>query len=634
MSFDSPIARLSVASHTIDQPQGILIEPFGPTQATAPSTRWRLTTYLGLLLLVALWGGQLYATWGAWGDLTIDCGHEMYIPWLLAQGKMLYRDVWFMYGPAAPYLTSLLFRLFGVHLNVLYWAGSLSALGSAVFLYLAGNELASPLVGWTAGGVLLLEGFEPSLFCFPLPYSFSAVYACFVACIFIWLLIKASRSPRWGWMFAAGIAAALLLLLKPEFGIASYATLVPLLALRSFPRWSSRQLLTDVLAILPGVAISGLVIWWMISIGGAEFMTQENIVSWPTSYFMRTYGQMWLERNGFTISMPAFGDALGRTLPLAVAAAAIYGLLWWKRWDRRAILLRILFAMMVLLYFVRSVYFWFPVDLLLTSALNAIFFPRDMVLYISVATAIAWIYLWSRRRQDRGRAAAFILVLTFSTLLSFRTLMRMMPAEYPIYYNGPVVLCFLFLMFLILPRPHRHRWLGELAICLGCLAAVLIPTTRREAQAKNFVPLTTERGTVRVPKHLAEQYTAAIPWMKQKAALGQSVLSVPEDTSLYFLSGTYCPTRVFLFTPGVLAPGKMTDKTIREIDQKRVDYLLWSNRSFREFRVPTFGTDFDREVGDYLKAHYRPIGPLFPTSGPAEEWSAVVWERRREQGPN
>ena len=108
---------------------------------------------------------------------------------------------------------------------------------------------------------------------------------------------------------------------------------------------------------------------------------------------------------------------------------------------------------------------------------------------------------------------------------------------------------------------------------------------------------------------MAESYMAAIQFMKEKASLGQSVLSVPEDTSLYFLSGTFAPTRVFPFTPGVLASGKMTDEIIHEIDRKPVSYLLWSNRTFTEYRVPVFGRDFDRKVGDYLKSHYHLVGP-------------------------
>ena len=118
--------------------------------------------------------------------------------------------------------------------------------------------------------------------------------------------------------------------------------------------------------------------------------------------------------------------------------------------------------------------------------------------------------------------------------------------------------------------------------------------------------------------------------MKEKAALGQSVLSLPEDTSLYFLSGSYCPTRVYLFIPGSVAPGKMTDELIGEIERKRVNYLLWSNRTFSEYGVTEFGEDFDTEIGDYLKSHYRPIGPLLLNDGASSDWTAVVWERRLE----
>jgi hypothetical protein len=162
------------------------------------------------------------------------------------------------------------------------------------------------------------------------------------------------------------------------------------------------------------------------------------------------------------------------------------------------------------------------------------------------------------------------------------------------------------------------------------LLTVALYSAEAEANAKDYVPLVTERGTVRVSQIKKENYEAAIRFMKEKAAVGESVLSVPEDTSLYFLSDTYSPTRVFSFTPGVLAPGKMTDDLIREIDRKRVRYLLWSNRLFFEFGVPVFGKDFDREVGDYLRTNYRRVGLLTPPTGPCCPWTAAVWERKTE----
>src|ERR1700751_6214310 len=58
-----------------------------------PADPWNLTTESALLLLVLLWAWKFYSTWAAWGNLSVDTGHEMYLPALLAEGKMLYRDV-------------------------------------------------------------------------------------------------------------------------------------------------------------------------------------------------------------------------------------------------------------------------------------------------------------------------------------------------------------------------------------------------------------------------------------------------------------------------------------------------------------------------------------------------------------
>src|SRR5208282_3493592 len=131
--------------------------------------RWNLRTLAGLLVLIAIWAAWMYGTWEKWGWLTADCGREMYVPTVLSEGKTLYRDIWYLYGPLAPYWNSFLFRIFGVHLSVLYWAGSLSALGSALLLYFSGMRLSSALAGWTAAAVVLTQSFHHSLFSFPLP---------------------------------------------------------------------------------------------------------------------------------------------------------------------------------------------------------------------------------------------------------------------------------------------------------------------------------------------------------------------------------------------------------------------------------------------------------------------------------
>ena len=291
--------------------------------------KWDLWALSGLFALVCLWAWQFYSTWASWGNLTIDSGHEMYIPALLAEGKTLYTDVWFNFGPAAPYFNSYLFRLFGVRLEVLYWAGSLSALASSLLLYFSSLELSRPMIGWTAGAVLLMEAFQPTFFCFPLPYSFSAVYGCVSACLFLYILIRATRSGHWCWIFGLGTTSAVAFLLKPEFGLACYGTLAIFIGLRRF--WPQGSLIRDICMIVPGVIVCAAVGWWMVSLRGFQFITQENIQSWPTSYFMQRYGKFWLKSNGFALDPASLLAALRRTLFPAGIAFAAYLVAQYKR---------------------------------------------------------------------------------------------------------------------------------------------------------------------------------------------------------------------------------------------------------------------------------------------------------------
>jgi hypothetical protein len=587
-----------------------------------PPDRWNPTTCGALVCLFLLWVWQVHSTWGAWGNLTIDSGHEMYIPAALAQGRMLYRDVWFNFGPAAPYFNSYLFRLFGIHLSVLYWAGSLAALGSAVFLYLAGMQLSAWPIGWTAGAVILLESFQPSFFCFPLPYSFSAVYGCLVACLSMYLLIKASSSVGSAWVFLAGSAAATALLLKPEFGIACYVTLIALIGIRGFQKRSAKPILTDIAMVLPGIAACGAVILWMVSIRGFDFITQENLDNWPTAFFMRTYGRRILQNTGFSLSLASLADAFTQSLFPAAFLLALYCLFKWKRFDVRSIVMRlILLAGLVI---------WYKfMGLNPQAVLASLVFPRDMVLYVLLAAACSWWFFWRTKAIGR-RHLVIPLILTFSVLQAFRILFKMMPSQYPIYYNGPVVLCFLLLVLALIRQAVRTPaliWRIESVVCVACLASVGLYANQTRSITKSFVPLTTDRGTVLVSPHMKESYQAAIGFMKEKAALGENVLSIPEDTSLYFLSGTDCPSRVYMFLPGIMAPGKMTAEVIQEVESKHVRYLLWSNRLFWEYGVAIFGTDFDRQIGDYLRSHYHRTGPLLPDTGSYADWAVVVWER-------
>lgn len=629
-----PVSQATPAS-----PPGLL-DSFFSRLSSGPPVPWNWKTLGGLAALVIIWAAWFHGTWETWGWLTADCGREMYVPTVLSEGKTLYKDIWYLYGPLAPYWNSFLFRIFGVHLNVLYWAGSLSALGSAILLYVAGMRLSSALAGWTAGAVLLTQSFHHSLFSFPLPYSFAAVYGCLMACLFLWFMIRASESGGSAWVFGAGTTAAVALLLKLEIGAACYVGLALLIAARWFRDRSWKTAAKDIAVCLPGVAVCGIVLLWMISLGGVEFLTQENIMSWPTSFFMRTYGKFWLATTGLTLSAKAFAKAGQRTIILLGIFQGFHLLVSWKRTPRRLIVLRLVLFLGALLYFAMYLMSieelkYGSMHLTWQEALRYVFFPQDMVLYVGVAAIFACWYFWRRLAANPSSAAT--LTLAFSSVLAARILLMTMPMGYAIFYDGPAILAFLLLARQLIHQAGSTRksvLVGEAAVCALCLTVAFFNTRRQlETPFPPTARLTTERGSIRVSEHLAEQYRAAIKFMKERNALGEQVLSVPEDTSLYFFAETHCPTRVFAFTPGLVAPGNMTNELIQQIEKKPVRYLIWSNRTFPEYKALRFGVDFDQTLGHYLLSHYHRVRILVDNPVPFGEWNAYIWERNAEATP-
>jgi len=486
---------------------------------------------------------------------------------------------------------------------------------------LIGKRMSSRLAGFTAAIVVLLQSFHAWHFSFPLPYSFASVYGAFIACLLLWSAIYAASSENKLWFFVSACLSAIALLLKLEYGIACYAVLALLIAGRVIRQRSWKFALTDVLLAIPGVLVSAGVIFWMVSIRGVEFMTQENIASWPTSYFMRTFGKVWLEKTGLGLSAGTFTEASIRAIFFLGCLLLVYVIAWQRSRSWKSVLVACVTAAALGLHgFLQH---WPAM-----TFLAGFFFPRDMVLYVSVLALCAVFFSkWFSAASDD---LSILILFAFSALLAFRILLRMTPGGYPIYYNGPVILAFLLALRPLVPRidvPNRVILRAEILFCVGCLAIVTVVAGRYIADTSDMAKLSTDRGSIFVANQVAANYRAAIAFMKDRAAHGEATLSLPEDVSLYFLSETDCPTRIYAFSPGIIAPGMMTSDVEEEIERKHVRYLLWSNRTYPDYGAPVFGKDFNQDLGDFLKLHFRMVRPMVPNSDLDWQTKFVLWER-------
>ncbi len=84
-------------------------------------------------------------------DVLVDFGVQLYVPWQLTQGKVLYRDIAHYTGPLSVYYNALAFRIFGANLRVLELANLPILIGIVVAIYYLALRLGGRLCAAVCG---------------------------------------------------------------------------------------------------------------------------------------------------------------------------------------------------------------------------------------------------------------------------------------------------------------------------------------------------------------------------------------------------------------------------------------------------------------------------------------------------
>ena len=168
----------------------------------------------------------LTISWRKWPDPLIDFGHELYVPWRLSQGAVLYRDVDDVYGPLSQYFNAGLFHFFGPGLMVLVTANILVFFGIATSLYFLFRQ------AWGAGGAQAALAVFISVFGFSqffgignynyaAPYAHETTHGLWVCLLLVAALVRWVEKETPGRSFGIGILFGLTLVLKPEIALAA-----------------------------------------------------------------------------------------------------------------------------------------------------------------------------------------------------------------------------------------------------------------------------------------------------------------------------------------------------------------------------------------------------------------------------
>ena len=597
-------------------------------------------------------------TWGHWGDFQIDCGRELYVPVALLRGKLLFRDVWYMYGPLAPYFKALLFWIFGVHLTVLYLFGLALTIGTALVTFEIAGQFNLGLVGSVVPSLFFLsEAFYPFIRNFVFPYSYAASLAAFLGSCCLYLVIRHAYSMRPLHFGLAAVLASLVILTKQEFGFACVILLVFEVLAAYRIRRSPRELLRNAglcaAGLLPALGGYGWFIWRV----SAKVLFFDNWVSTPGTYFMRNFGGRTMADQGFRF-VPAellevteyavLSMALWYVLASVNAFAVEKLRLRSRRWMIAPVIVTMLPFAIVCLEFLRRAPWGLVVSPLLLarslweSAETRLAFASmtQMIFPSGIFLLVIFFVVYSARNflaaPAKARAASEVALGIYAALVSFRQMMELEPTLYKcaVFFNVPAFLIFVILVNRIIHWASRSldfkRSEFLAASLLSAEAAFLFVLFFPRPQ---ILParLTTDYGSFYTSYDAAALVPQIVSFMKTHTKNGKDILILPEPPSLYVFAGMLSPSRWHQLMPGVVPPDR-EQEYINELQSNEVRYVLIANRSVSEYGVAGFQQDgYSHGLYHWITTNYVRVGQFGPAQGKAASATSYfmsIYERK------
>jgi len=189
------------------------------------SVHWQ-RRWAGPALILAVFIALLVWTWQRLTDVLVDFGVQLYVPWQLARGKVLYRDIAHYTGPLSVYFNALAFRMFGVSLRTLELANLPILIGIVIAIYWLTARMAGRFCATVCSiSFLTLFAFAhvsiAGNYNFVTPYEYEYTHATLLCLILVIFLHRMVRDGRWIDSGMAGFLLGMIFLTRAEFFVAA-----------------------------------------------------------------------------------------------------------------------------------------------------------------------------------------------------------------------------------------------------------------------------------------------------------------------------------------------------------------------------------------------------------------------------
>jgi len=575
----------------------------------SPGTRIRTPKYwIGPGVIAIVFVALVRWTWGTWPDVLIDFGRELYVPWRLVAGELLYRDIAYFNGPLSPHVNALLFRLFGTHLDTLVGAnlvilGLVCALMYALLRRMGGalGATAATLVFLTVFGVAQLDA--GGNYNFVTPYAHELTHGTLLAMTALLCVWWHQRRPGFGPVTTAGLVVGLTFLTKAEIFVATGTTVVigfgavQWVRARTIGQTARFGAVLSVAALIPGLFAWGA----LANRLGPQPALIGVLGSWPGTLNTSLRNSVFYSR---MIGMDRPLSNLAIMLAVSALWFVVYGAFaYWSSQtsaDRRRETTSALFiGVPILALAVANI-------TKLQAASVWLLRPLPIVLGVLGLLQIAEIRRLRSSEADRDRLDRAVLRLSwiaFAGLILSKIILRPIPSLYGFALAMPATVVVVTAAVdwhpaVLITRRRGGRQLQAITLILvTAFAFVQLSRTRNFISMKTET-LATDRGSLRIYP-IERAVVDVVSDLENSLTQNDTLAVMPEGVMLNFLTGHRNPTPYINFMPPELALfGE--ESMLRAFEQHPPDWLVLTYKPVPEYGLQGFGFDFGLDLARWV----------------------------------
>jgi len=613
-----------------------------------------------LALLIIIFYIMTVSSIGHYGNPIIDVGREAYIPAEILKGKLLYRDIFILYGPFSFQLNALLYKIFGQNLSILYGAGIVNSLIILGTIYFIARNIASKWVSFSISSIVITAFiFHYHMSGYIFPYSYAITYALTGFLLSVLFCIFYLRTGRQEFMPASCFFIGISILSKIE-----YSLFLILIAIILFLKPLSKKNLIISLILffsMPVLSISILFFQGLNFLDISKYLSAmfEYSKAPSLNYFYRNHSGFFLTNTNIKKNLVSFIQSMTE-LFLALTAAGLLvftykSFIWFielliSLFKRGSFIIKILisnFAAITLLGIIYTtqrfiIYISNYSDLIM----NYIFLKtrEGAMSWLPISTTVILIAVIARQlilyREENLNIKEFFKKMDFKEKIFIFLAISAIIAAFKTYFFvnlkvfGTYILPLALIINIVFFVDKLPDFIGFLRVKswkkISVIALSLLSFIFAIKNLNVFLhladnPVLTPKGNVYTYKFYDGVMNESISYINGFIPKNARLLVIPEGVLINFLTSRESMDWFYQLTPNYIETfGE--DNIVKALKKNPPDYIFINNRDSYDYGYNYICGDYGFGICGFVEKNYVIQKVILPDNGFSKPFRMVIYK--------